>query len=135
MFRGAPVISLAREATTANLGHAACTMHDSTDSPFSTSVTLAACSTYGYLRLHGHISVESPVIISRNPVLYQIIKKRLQGVPKAGIGNNIFMPIFCPSPRTKLKLLCTVEKVVPFYVTLLCHIPMTYNLKKGACRC
>ena len=55
----------------------------------------------------------------------------MQGVPKLGYGINLFMPIFFPSPQTKLKNPHFVEKVTRylFALSLLFPIPMTNTWK------
>ena len=37
------------------------------------------------------------------------------------------MPIFCPSPRTKLKFLYPVEKVTPFRILVPCPVLLTHK--------
>ena len=39
-----------------------------------------------------------------------------EGVQRPGYGSNLFMPIFCPIPRTQLKLLNPLKKVKHFHV-------------------
>ena len=50
-------------------------------------------------------------------VVCQVVETRLQGVPKPSFGTNLPMPIFCSSPRVKLRFIHPVEKVRPFNFT------------------
>ena len=57
-----------------------------------------------------------------------------RAVPKPSYGTHLFMPIFCPSTRTKLKFFHPVEKVMPFALPVPCLIPLTYKKVINRCR-